>query len=131
MAAGVEVVPRRARGRERASGERRQRWQPASRWSREGHVGAIALAGERLFDRPLDLPLGLALRDRRALVVLPLALAHRQLDLDLAALVIQPQRNERVAALGRLRRQPTDLARMQQELAWPPRFVIPAIALVE
>src|SRR5579859_775948 len=82
-------------------------------------------------DRALDLALGIALGDRVALVVLALALCQRQLQLDLAVLVVQPEWDQRVAAHARLGREPADLPRVQQEFARPPRLVVPAVALFE
>ena len=55
-----------------------------------------------LFERPLQLAPRLALGDRRPLVILLLAPCQRQLELDLALAVVQPQRDQRVARLADL-----------------------------
>src|SRR5437868_5360382 len=74
-------------------------------------LAATALQG------PLDLPVGVALRDVAALVDRVLAAGEGELDLRAALLPVEPRRNEREAALLDLAGQRLDLAPVQQELA--------------
>src|SRR5919199_1536738 len=73
---------------------------------------------------------GLPLGQRHALVVLPLAASHAQLQLDAPLLVVQLQGNQRHAGFPRPPGQVPDLATVQQELPRPGRLVVVAITLV-
>ena len=77
------------------------------------------------------MPLGLALGDRLALVVVFLAACQGHLDLGPAALEVEQGRNQRVAALADLAADTVDLAAVQQQLAFALGFVVlPAGLLV-
>src|ERR671936_2978847 len=80
-------------------------------------------------DRARDLPLGLALGDRLALVVLPVTPRQPDLHLCVVAREVHPQRDQRVALLLHLADEARDLLAVQKELARPEWLVIHQIAL--
>src|ERR1700749_3027091 len=75
-------------------------------------------------ERPLDLPLGVALGEGGAIVVGLLALGQRQGRLDLAVLEVQVERDEREPALLGLAHQLVDLAAVHEHLALAPGRVV-------
>src|SRR5207249_10743160 len=77
----------------------------------------------------LDLSLGVALRDRLALVVLALATAQPDLDLGTIAREVHAQRDERVALLTHLADEARDLLAVQKQLARAHRLVVHEVAL--
>src|SRR5438874_13023125 len=79
--------------------------------------------------RALDLSLGVALRDRLPLVVLPLAPPQPDLDLRAIAREVNAQRDERVALLANLADEARDLLAVQQQLARAHRLVVHEVAL--
>src|SRR5580765_6570546 len=87
-------------------------------------IESAILAAVSACEGPLHLPLGLLLGQRLPLVVGLLAAAERDLDLCLAVLEVERDRDESDPALLGLADQPDDLGAVQQQLAFPPRLVV-------
>src|SRR5579864_7629961 len=120
-------------GRSASTWPRKTRICAQTRVIRAGNCAFVHKRGDKpprsAARRALDLSLGIALRDRLALVVL--ALAARQPDLDLRAIAreVNAQRNERVALLPHLADEARDLLVMEQQLARAQWLVVHQVAL--
>src|SRR5258706_11474102 len=92
-------------------------------------LGPVEQPPQLVAHRALDLSLGVALRNRLPLVVLPLAARQPDLDLRSIAREINAQWDERVALLSHLADEARDLLPMQQQLARAHRLVVHEVAL--
>src|SRR5438132_1660521 len=94
-------------------------------------AGAVRPPSARTrLERPLDLPVGLALGEVAALVAELLAARERELDLRAPVLEVQARRHERQPLLLHAAAETVDLAPVQEQLAIAVGIVVPDTPLV-